>query len=743
MAAPHARHRSRRLNLSLTHTQQPITTPMTEPTNASDSRTSSVTPGRTRVARVACKACHARRVKCDAADSQPCWHCRTRGTECELIESKRGKYARRSNAQSRQRRSSRRVQQTESPAPDADGITSVESIAAATSQNDENEQHQIRESDTTQNTQQQPLPNLTQAKDRSFFLGDSSSLSYIIELICAPRSGISEPVKVHYPIPASIAERTVTPSRLQTEPLRLQDALTLPSREISDRLVYVFFDIVHPPWPVVDRKSFLQAYREDRASPLLLHAMFLVTFIFCDENLIQDAGFTDRAAARKYHYLRAKTLYDVDHETDRDILVASLHLLGFWWNGPDDQKDAWYWSGCATSYAQSLGLHRSFVTRFSFLAIADSLVGQLLPGSVLRKGRCENAYGGLYTIRDDDCDIEPVTEADLYFDDVVDDPLIPPQKEYHTAFFIEMRKAAEILGDIVIGEFSPRRLALEQYEVPKLKARLEQWESQLPKCMQKQPLDETLGAAFWATQLQMAYQNYFILLFRPKVIDDMSPAEAERDKTARAAADYITRMTEDLIAVGTLRYTQMHTIPAVFGALSIHTLVICRKDPIRRQLAGNKSRQCILALSEMAKSWPIGLWITKLFVNLLRRLTGQGSALSAGSIVDVTSRIANTTRDNEGPALEPSRVSASQNPDDRINGSSQQNNTALGFFDNANGPGMGEQQTTNMLQQPADEFGFGSFWSEDIINVDLLLQNGLCPLLPADFGLMPPGTFGL
>ncbi|CAG1969932.1 unnamed protein product [Fusarium graminearum] len=737
MAAPHARHRSRRLNLSLTHTQQPITTPMTEPTNASDSRTSSVTPGRTRVARVACKACHARRVKCDAADSQPCWHCRTRGTECELIESKREKYARRSNAQSRQRRSSRRVQQTESPAPDADGITSVESIAAATSQNDENEQHQIRESDTTQNTQQQPLPNLTQAKDRSFFLGDSSSLSYIIELICAPRSGISEPVKVHYPIPASIAERTVTPSRLQTEPLRLQDALTLPSREISDRLVYVFFDIVHPPWPVVDRKSFLQAYREDRASPLLLHAMFLVTFIFCDENLIQDAGFTDRAAARKYHYLRAKTLYDVDHETDRDILVASLHLLGFWWNGPDDQKDAWYWSGCATSYAQSLGLHRSFSPE------KRALRKRIWWSIYTRDRHTAACLGKPCRIRDDDCDIEPVTEADLYFDDVVDDPLIPPQKEYHTAFFIEMRKAAEILGDIVIGEFSPRRLALEQYEVPKLKARLEQWESQLPKCMQKQPLDETLGAAFWATQLQMAYQNYFILLFRPKVIDDMSPAEAERDKTARAAADYITRMTEDLIAVGTLRYTQMHTIPAVFGALSIHTLVICRKDPIRRQLAGNKSRQCILALSEMAKSWPIGLWITKLFVNLLRRLTGQGSALSAGSIVDVTSRIANTTRDNEGPALEPSRVSASQNPDDRINGSSQQNNTALGFFDNANGPGMGEQQTTNMLQQPADEFGFGSFWSEDIINVDLLLQNGLCPLLPADFGLMPPGTFGL
>ncbi|OBS26278.1 hypothetical protein FPOA_00218 [Fusarium poae] len=715
---------------------------MTESSNPSDSRPSSVTSGRARVARVACKACHARRVKCDAADSQPCWHCRTRGSECELIESKRGKYVRRSNVQLQQRRTSRRLQETQSPAPDR--ATSTESIAVATPQNNEAERiiesRQVVEPNVVQNPQQQPQPNPCQVKDRSFFLGDSSSLSYIIELICTPRSGVSEPVKVHYPIPASIVERAVAPSRLQTEPLRLQDALTLPSREISDRLVHLFFDIVHPPWPVVDRTSFLQLYRTGRASPLLLHAMFLVTFIFCDEDLIRDAGLGDRVAARKYHYLRAKTLYDVDHETDGDILAASLHLLGFWWNGPDDQKDAWFWSGCATSYAQSLGLHRSTVA--SRLSPEKRSLRKRIWWSIYTRDRHTAAcLGKPCRIRDEDCDIEAVSEADLYFDDVMDDPMIPPQREYHTAFFIEMCKVAEILGDIVIGEFSPRRLALECYEVPNLKARLEQWESQLPKCMQKAPLDETLGEAFWATQLHMAYQNYFILLFRPKAIEDMSPVEAERDKTARGAADYITRMTEDLIAVGTLRYTQMHIIPAVFGALSIHTLVICRKDPIRRQLAGNKSRQCILALSELAKSWPIGLWITKLFVNLLRRLTGQGSALSAGSIVDVRSRIANGSGVNEGPALDLSRSgNGLQISDEGMNGFSQQNNS---LFDNTNGSGTGEHQVHDMLQQPSDQFGFDSFWAEDTIDVDLLLQNGLCPLLPADFGLMPPGTFGL
>ncbi|KAI1033579.1 hypothetical protein LB505_012969 [Fusarium chuoi] len=68
-------------------------------------------------------------------------------------------------------------------------------------------------------------------------------------MICSPRGGVSEPVKVHYPIPASIADRAIIPTRPQVEPLSVRDALTMPPKEISDRLVYTFFEIIHPPYP--------------------------------------------------------------------------------------------------------------------------------------------------------------------------------------------------------------------------------------------------------------------------------------------------------------------------------------------------------------------------------------------------------------------------------------------------------------------------------------------------------------
>ena len=158
------------------------------------------------------------------------------------------------------------------------------------------------------------------------------------------------------------------------------------------------------------------------------------------------------------------------------------------------------------------------------------------------------------------------------------------------------------------------------------------------------------------------YRYCQVLLFRPKAIENLSSTEAERDTRARMAADSITRIAEDLLAAGMIKCGQIHlydhntflpslpcwkncvpwphllSVPALFGALSIHTIVICQKDHIRRQLAENKSRQCMLALSELASSWPVNIWISKAFINLLRRLTGPGSIVG-GSILSVSSSI--------------------------------------------------------------------------------------------------------
>lgn len=190
--------------------------------------------------------------------------------------------------------------------------------------------------------------------------GESSALSYVVELFYRPKGGITEPLKVHYPIPASITDRT-GPSfgdRVK-EPVSLHEALAMPAREVADQLVHTFFSIIHPAYPVIDRENFTRLYFQGQASPLVLQTIFLLGFTIGTDSLVHAAGYSDRATARKTHYLRAKALYDADYENDLMNIVATLLLLGFWWAGPEDQKDTCYWVGCAVTVAQSLGLHRS------------------------------------------------------------------------------------------------------------------------------------------------------------------------------------------------------------------------------------------------------------------------------------------------------------------------------------------------------------------------------------------------
>lgn len=136
----------------------------------------------------------------------------------------------------------------------------------------------------------------------------------------------------------------------------------------------------------------------------------------------------------------------------------------------------------------------------------------------------------------------------------------------------------------------------------------------------------------------------------------------------------------------------------------------------------------------------------KFFVRLMRNLTGQGSGPSAGPIVDVTSRIAKDSRENEGSTLGRSTGSSrdvSQNLDDP-RPFNQQPDLFNTYSGNAERSGMEEQQVPEMFAWPGDQFGSDSFWAEDTIDVDLLLQHGLCPLLPANFGAAPGvDTFNL
>ncbi|KAI1625600.1 fungal-specific transcription factor domain-containing protein [Exophiala viscosa] len=605
-----------------------------------------------------CKSCNARRVKCDVSESQPCWHCRVREQPCELIESRRGRYQRVRNKGAGARRRSEATSIAEStiaPSQDASTIMSLQedhtrmSVDSLLSANPAAPQHMpslasIEESaigiDTCSSvdgpemlfarmTEVQPAEDRTpdiREQSRTLYLGETFSLAFVVKTVCHPSQTGSE-VRNHYPIPLSVADRLdrrddPAKSFLQHEDvfLQAQGAFTTLPKALSDELVAVFFRYFHPAWPVFDRRHFAALYERDQASLLALQTIYFIAFSICDENLLHRAGFFDRYQARRVFYLRAKGLYDADYEKNKVILAAVLFLLGFWWLGPEDQKDTWYWLGCAVSLAQTLGMHRS-TAQGGMDPRQRSLWKRIFWCIYTRDRHAAAALGRPFRINDDDCDVEELCEADFELDIASESPIMATQKSYHVQYQIAITKLAGSFGRIMSTRYRPHG-SNTQAGIKSIGDELARWKAALPREMLLQDIDRD-GAGFWSSMLHANFYTCQILLFRPSRVIVETDQEIQNDRIARAAADGMTRIAEDLLTSGMLRQAQVHMAPALFAACGMHAIVIRRKCAIQSQVAENRARQCMLALSELAKSWPVANWILRLFISLMTRLTGH------------------------------------------------------------------------------------------------------------------------
>ena len=78
---------------------------------------------------------------------------------------------------------------------------------------------------------------------------------------------------------------------------------------------------------------------------------------------------------------------------------------------------------------------------------------------------------------------------------------------YHAlVFFIDGLHPGVLVGNILVGEFSPRPAVRESFDTDALARRLVQWERELPDELLRMPPDGTLGAPFWASVLHFSYQ---------------------------------------------------------------------------------------------------------------------------------------------------------------------------------------------------------------------------------------------
>ncbi|KAG6240626.1 hypothetical protein E4U25_007661 [Claviceps purpurea] len=576
-------------------------------TGASSSSSAGPRPKKTR-AKHACRECNSRRVRCNVTEVQPCSNCASSGAKCEILPSRRGRYPRRS----------RRLEPA--PAPSASASLSpartfdTHARAASSSIADEaflpdatpaprsirsrSDDPAAAAASVTENS----LPGAaTASAPGTLFFGESNFLTLVTGDDATAAQGSSNPSasqkpRLTFPIPDSPSSQSQVQgggtSASTMRYLRDEGALTLPDLQTCMPALQAYFAWFHPSFPILDRAEITRRLVAMDVSRFLLQAMLFIGTTYCDDATIVAMGFQDRLEAKSVLYHRARLLFHADWEKDEIILIQSIFLMSFWRAGPADVRDA-------------------EINREKHTHVSDEETHL-----VVRERQVAAAMGLPSRIRDEDCDIEPLSAADLESEAVCvsNEALFGSCQPEHITYTIKMVEVARLLGRVIDLHFAPGKNKASADDVRDLDCALEAWKDSLPESM-KYAIEEG-SESVWTCLLHLAYNHLRILIHRNSFLRH---GEGDKNNVVTAAACRISRIAEDMSTHGTLRYGQMHLITSLFAALCIHVISIRRGVDVSRRIAEHRAQMSLLCLKEIQKYWRINNNVLDLFLRYLDR----------------------------------------------------------------------------------------------------------------------------
>lgn len=504
-------------------------------------------PKRSR-AKHACKECNQRRVRCDVMDKHPCTNCEATHATCLILPSRRGRYPRKT-----------RQLGVKQEAPESPQVTTKTASAVP-------RPAPPRESSTDgpvlETSPPAPAKALTGAaipEGGNLFFGESNFLTLVPSgrqetrptvvkgRLSFPLNTVSTPQPDHHSAPSM----TVIHLSQGTERyLKDEGALTFPAFSTSLPVIQAYFKWFHPCFPVLDRPTVAQKLANMDISPFLLQAMLFIGATYCEEEAVIAMGFRDRTEAKSLLYTRARLLFHADWEKDRITLIQGLFLMSFWRGESSDVRDVRYWLGVVITLAETCGLHRS--TKLTTRNTQMARIRRRIWWSVYaREGQSAASLGLPMRIRNEDCDIEPLTAQDLS-GDRDDSPLTAlgsPTPE-HVVYPVKMAELARLLGNIIDVHFIPGRTPTAQEEIIHLQTSLEEWKDSLPAELRRISAED--DPSVLSCLLHLAYNHLRILIHRNGFLRHH---EADM-QAALGAASQISRIAEDMLDKRTLQVSQ-------------------------------------------------------------------------------------------------------------------------------------------------------------------------------------------
>lgn len=323
------------------------------------------------------------------------------------------------------------------------------------------------------------------------------------------------------------------------------------------QLIALYFRIVHPTFPILHKKVFLEKYERTHRefTPPLLAAVYILTLNWWCYSA--ELSFLPKPDERRLEEIALKTMGDVVHRPKLSTIQAGLLLL----QRPD--SNSWALISQLVGIGQDLGLHLD-CTHWRIPQWEKGLRKRLAWALYMQDKWGSLVHGRPSHITTADWDVRPVDASDFPESAAdEDDEEGSTEVDKGRVLFCEMIKLAQILADVlrdfysVAAEAESRTnagagVAWVLRRAKPLQLRLKSWFADLPECLRLQ--DVGVRKLSSTGYLHLAYYAAEITLHR-RIVAALGrgegPDSPELERVCRLAAR--ERLVNALDFVNTLR----------------------------------------------------------------------------------------------------------------------------------------------------------------------------------------------
>jgi hypothetical protein len=283
-------------------------------------------------------------------------------------------------------------------------------------------------------------------------------------------------------------------------------------------LISLYFRIVHPTFPILHKKVFLEKYERTHRefSPPLLAAVYILALNWWSYSA-ELSMLQPKPDAKRLEEIAFKTMGDIVHRPKLSTIQAGLLLL------QRPEGDSWALTSQLVGLGQDLGLHLD-CTDWRIPAWEKGLRKRLAWALYMQDKWGSLVHGRPSHIMAADWDVMPLEESDFperAADE--DEEEGSTEVEKGRVLFCEMISLTQILADVLLNFYTGRAEAelrnhaasgvgwVLQRAKP-LQLRLKSWFTDLPECLRLQEV--TMRKLSSAGYLHLAYYAAEITLHR-------------------------------------------------------------------------------------------------------------------------------------------------------------------------------------------------------------------------------------